>query len=714
MKNLKLPKCLIKYRELITALSASNLKSVIILFNSNGAIKWYNWILPRVTAFSQKALERKKITSLIMPSWEENNKKIFYSTLFSGKPQIFSFILKTNSRFKTSYDSEISYEVKFEPFGIRGSASTLPIGKNLTLMVTRMIYYSVDKSIGSNPVKNSIIIDKNYRIIAYSSNISLLVRHPAWKILGMPVKELFVKTDWDKIQTNRNKIVRYYDRIKRNSTASWEKHYFFKFNNSKILDNFWFDTVNKWEIRNSFLTYKKKCDISYFTCKNPINFAKFDLKIRICFKGTIKNRFALFINGIGGEFDPKNRTPDANGYLFDIFDIYVRFRRLTRTIGCNSCRIKEKYGQRELIFQKTGGYFSIYLDGYPLSEFKDIDLLFNNKYKYCGMLLGQPCMIFKFEIFLRKSLLVQKEIPPQKNELRFKYVPDRWFRINEPIIDGRNEGITGEILFDDITELKAKQQKLEISEAEKKTYIQKLDREFDEAKAIQQSLIPQKLPSIKGVGIAARFIPWGKVGGDLYDLFMLDSDNLVLLLFDVCGHGLAAAFITSMTKMIIRNNIAKYDSLCKIADSTNNDLEANIKTEHFVTVFFGILNIRTMELKYVCGGHIPPLQFSNFKNKVEILKFGGPPLGMFPNTSYKEHRMQLAAGDKLLLYTDGLNESFNSRFEQFGNNRIADIFKNFASQKPYYILDRILSELKLFMSGKPSDDDITMVLLGLD
>ncbi|MFH1761690.1 MAG: PP2C family protein-serine/threonine phosphatase [bacterium] len=262
-----------------------------------------------------------------------------------------------------------------------------------------------------------------------------------------------------------------------------------------------------------------------------------------------------------------------------------------------------------------------------------------------------------------------------------------------------------------INKIKKFKIQLKNSNTEKSQITDKLEEEINDARKIQQGLLPQALPRIEGVEFASMFLPSCRTGGDLYDVFPLEKERLGILVFDVCGHGFAASYIAGMAKMAFKNNMYRYDDPAEVIKASNYDLESGIKTEHFVAAFFGILDLKTMDLNYSSGGHIPPLHYIDNINTVNALKVSGVPLGLFPEYTYENHSVKLLQGDRVLFFTDGLNESFNTCMEQFGLVRLTQVLKAAAHNNAEGIVTAVETERRLFAGNCPNEDDITIIAL---
>jgi serine phosphatase RsbU (regulator of sigma subunit) len=261
-------------------------------------------------------------------------------------------------------------------------------------------------------------------------------------------------------------------------------------------------------------------------------------------------------------------------------------------------------------------------------------------------------------------------------------------------------------------QLKLKRQALrKVSRDYKKLYGD-INDELEVAREIQISLIPSELPDIRGFNFSSRYIPTGKVGGDMFDIIKIDQDHIAILIYDVSGHGVPAAFICAMAKMCFTNNIARYKSAKKILEEVNMEITMAVKTEHYLTAFLGIVNLKTNKMTYCRAGHCEPILLSRNGTSYNILNAKGFFIGLFEKTVFEQKTVALNSGDKLLLFTDGLFEGFNKKNEPYGKHRLLESVLRHRSNAPANLIGKLLGDLNDF-SKKPPADDITIVVVEL-
>ena len=218
------------------------------------------------------------------------------------------------------------------------------------------------------------------------------------------------------------------------------------------------------------------------------------------------------------------------------------------------------------------------------------------------------------------------------------------------------------------------------------SHFEQVGEEMQLAARLQRDFLPQKLPQVDGIEFAVIFRPASWVSGDIYDVSQLDEDHVGFYVADAMGHGLPAALMTMFIKRALVTKEIDGHSYRLIEPGEalgrlNRDLAGQeLSNFQFATCCYGILNTRTLELRVACGGHPPPMQISQ-KGQVHELQVAGSLMGVFDDLDYATETFQLNPGDKLLIYSDGVEEGFVNegpdkplRFrEEFGNLKHYDI-----------------------------------------
>jgi sigma-B regulation protein RsbU (phosphoserine phosphatase) len=238
-----------------------------------------------------------------------------------------------------------------------------------------------------------------------------------------------------------------------------------------------------------------------------------------------------------------------------------------------------------------------------------------------------------------------------------------------------------------------------------------IQKELETARQIQLSILPSEIPKIEGLDIAARYIPMTSVAGDFYDFIVVDEKHIGVLVADVSGHGMPAALIASMLKIALSAQAAHAAEPAQVLLGLNQALCGKFQ-HHFVTAAYLYFDMQKRTLTYAGAGH-PPLLLSGGPEGVRSIEENGLFLGKFSFATYTSVVVPLKAGDRVLLYTDGIPETTNPAGIEFG----ADCFKQFLeteqSASADQFADRLLAELSRWSArgSEDQDDDITIVAI---
>jgi sigma-B regulation protein RsbU (phosphoserine phosphatase) len=234
-----------------------------------------------------------------------------------------------------------------------------------------------------------------------------------------------------------------------------------------------------------------------------------------------------------------------------------------------------------------------------------------------------------------------------------------------------------------------------------------------QASEIQRGLIKLGYPAFpdrKDIDLFVIYKPAKIVSGDLFDYFFIDNDNLVISIGDVSGKGIPAAFFMSIAQTLIKSN-ANVKKAKKIVGKANRELYTNNQHQFFLTLFLGVLNLRTGMLNYCNAAHTSTLILKPSGEICDLEHSHGLPLGLYPDKEYSESRIQIEKGDTLILYTDGVTELQDANKFHFGEERFKENLSHLAGQKPKEIAKRIENGLEVFKGEAEQSDDITMMIL---
>jgi serine phosphatase RsbU (regulator of sigma subunit)/anti-sigma regulatory factor (Ser/Thr protein kinase) len=237
---------------------------------------------------------------------------------------------------------------------------------------------------------------------------------------------------------------------------------------------------------------------------------------------------------------------------------------------------------------------------------------------------------------------------------------------------------------------------------------ERIEQELRIARIIQQTLLPQELPQLDGWQLGAYYQPARAVGGDFYDFLRFDDGRLGLVIGDVTDKGVPAALVMATTRSMLRTAAQHGDSPGEVLERANNLLCPDIPPKMFVTCLYAILDPATGRLEYANAGH--DLPYVSHNGDSTELRATGMPLGLMPDMHYEEKEMHMAAGDTLLLYSDGLVEAHNPKRDMFSFPRLMALVGQYGNTGA--LIEYLLNELRSFTgSGWEQEDDVTLVTL---
>jgi len=252
---------------------------------------------------------------------------------------------------------------------------------------------------------------------------------------------------------------------------------------------------------------------------------------------------------------------------------------------------------------------------------------------------------------------------------------------------------------------------LVLNEELKQAY-EMVDREMKVIADIQRALLPEQLPTITTMDVAAYYEPATRAGGDYYDFFDLGGERFGILIADVSGHGSPAAVHMAITHTLAHTHPKHAIEPAQLLEYVNHHMARRYTASGgtFVTAFFGIYHAGDRTMRYVTAGHPPPRvkrcgDGSTFSLDGET----GVPLGILPDETYPEHEVAFSIGDQIIFYTDGITEAFNPRQEMFTVERLDEAIEN-CTLTARGLIDETLKQLHAFTAGREADDDRTIIV----
>ncbi|MBU1076632.1 MAG: SpoIIE family protein phosphatase [Spirochaetes bacterium] len=237
-----------------------------------------------------------------------------------------------------------------------------------------------------------------------------------------------------------------------------------------------------------------------------------------------------------------------------------------------------------------------------------------------------------------------------------------------------------------------------------------LRRELQIASQIQEMLIPKESPKMDGLDIRGYSQQATEVGGDYFDFFYIDKNNLGTILADVSGHGVSAALIMVMVRMVFKSISKDVKTPAHLLALSNKLLEGDMLEDKFITMIYYNFDARSKKLTLSNAGHPPLLWYKNKDKKIQEVGTNGFPIGVMENAEYENVDLLLKKGDVVLVYTDGFIEIKNEKEEEFGLERLKNIVVKSHELSSEAIIGNIVESCNRF-SDIPMQDDKTMVVL---
>lgn len=236
-----------------------------------------------------------------------------------------------------------------------------------------------------------------------------------------------------------------------------------------------------------------------------------------------------------------------------------------------------------------------------------------------------------------------------------------------------------------------------------------LQQELEIARQMQLSILPRSTPPTRKVHIDALMLPAKEVGGDFYDYFLIDEDHLAVVVADVSGKGVPAAFFMAISRTLLKSNAMHLGSASQTISQLNDQLCAENDQMMFVTVFYAVLELSTGKLRYVNAGHNPPI-LKQGASTTYLKSEKNMALAVLEDQDFAAGELMLHPGDSIIFYTDGVTEATNTAQELFGESQLLHAVMQHSPSAPV-LPDFLLSHIRAFEKGAAQADDITIVAL---
>lgn len=254
--------------------------------------------------------------------------------------------------------------------------------------------------------------------------------------------------------------------------------------------------------------------------------------------------------------------------------------------------------------------------------------------------------------------------------------------------------------------------KLESKNEELGIVHRRVQEELNLARSVQLAILPQQFPQSSAWDIHACMHPARELGGDFYDCLPLPDGRLGILVADVSGKGVGAAFFMAVSRTVLIEAAMPVRTAAQVLGIANTLLCANNPMDLFVTACYGLYDPADGSLVYASAGHSAPLVRRRDGAVQSLPLTHDMALGVLPDVVYTEHRLQLAPGDRLLMYTDGVTEAFSPREEAYGYERLTQwLAREHASPNALAMVDDLVADVARFVDGAEPSDDLTCLVL---
>ncbi len=262
--------------------------------------------------------------------------------------------------------------------------------------------------------------------------------------------------------------------------------------------------------------------------------------------------------------------------------------------------------------------------------------------------------------------------------------------------------------------VRARTRDLEESNAQLERAKERMESELKIAHALQGAILPKTLPDSPSFSGQALMTPAREMGGDFYDFFTLDDGRLSVVMADVSGKGVPAAFFMAIARTVMRAAAARHPDPGPCLEEVNDAICEQNPQDLFVTLFYGILDPKTGEFVYANAGHNPPFVVKRPGEVLALPMTGGMAVGVMPGLPYSEDKTTLAPGDTMFLYTDGITEAMNVDEEEFTEARLEAVLADGHALPVDAVLTNVTSAVVEFVAGAEQSDDITCIVLRYD
>ncbi|NGX54885.1 MAG: Phosphoserine phosphatase RsbU [Chlamydiae bacterium] len=319
---------------------------------------------------------------------------------------------------------------------------------------------------------------------------------------------------------------------------------------------------------------------------------------------------------------------------------------------------------------------------------------------YGFILIAGGAVAYWFSLYISRSLKQLSQMMGRVGEgdLSVKYKPAHL---------GYEINLLGEIFNETLGKLLENIKRAEDERVLKEIY----KKELELGQEVQNSLLPQEMPKMEGVELASNYLSAEQAGGDFYDLFITDSDQLVLTVADAAGKGISTCLYSLGVRSLLRTHMTLYDDVGMILSAANNLFcEDTGESGMFATVMMGIYDPKTRLFSYYSCGHVSPI-VRKANGQLMTLGHRGMAMGLKSSTQYQTEEVQLEPGDLLLIYTNGLVDVYNEHHHPFTENRLKDLLLHRRWFSASEVVEGLTHEVKTFVGATPQEEEVVILAM---
>ncbi|MFH0920597.1 MAG: PP2C family protein-serine/threonine phosphatase [Fibrobacterota bacterium] len=709
-----------KIRSILERTPIPATKISFIVYDADGVIRYvseFSEIL-RQQEISSLNWVGHKVTDIIQPTYGSDDLEYLHHALFnnisgkeSGIPARLALTLNGKLNPKTDfYIYHRGLPVLFSVQALEG----------LFLCAIYPRPYYMERLKGRLSHDMVAVLDKDDSILVYCHTFSstLMPREENGRLF---MQQLTDPRRWFKLLAREKEAIAYLKELLASSPDTWEQTHHF----NPLREEEWIQDVGGyWEMKGNTMRVASQTEFTFITYLHTVEQTQQDVRISLDTDLSELQFLGILFHVDIYRSSTEMGFPDQEGYTLtlrkasfpgepDQFNLKKSGQAIDRQGFLLQDIVKSAGASPKnvrLTFEKTGGAFTLYIEGQRIATLFDSAPLTSPYHNYFSLTAGTGAGIRDIRVHARPSFFQPERIPPETMDLQFYRYPGHTFETRIGPLTGLTVApFRGNALryvyMKEVTHSRYLLDKLNRN-------LREIEEELATAKRIQSVLANIPAPKTPSIDFSYYYQPSSQVGGDLIDIKALDKDLYAVLICDVSGHGIAASLISSMAKMSFENAFKQSFSPSKIMKMVNNDICAVTDSTMFMTAFLGVINLKKGTFIYTRAGHCLPAIFSAARaNNPLMLSEGSPIIGNSPDFDFPEYEVPLRAGDRLLLYTDGIIEIRNRNDVFYDKKRLFDFIQRTLDQPLDQVRFELLKEARAFSGRNSFEDDITFMLV---